>query len=183
MQLITYPELVGVTEFGPKYEIAYFCSKTNNHVILMSKRSPIGVFLFSLFLYFFYPIFWLVQTKKEMTDLRCDIPTSWLIIVPFANFYWEWKYSEGAESVTYGKLPSWLCFLLLQFKLITALILVFTLFTKYGLGFDQTLVRDLALAANAIALAIIQAIFNRVSKETDDDGSAEKLTSDSSIRK
>ncbi len=48
-----------------------------------------------------------------MNALGADIPTAWLIIVPLVNIWWLWKYSEGVEKVTGGKLSGVLAFILL----------------------------------------------------------------------
>ena len=48
--------------------------------------------------------------------MGATIPTAWLIIVPFVNIYWLWKYSEGVEKVTNGALTGVLAFVL-QFLL------------------------------------------------------------------
>ena len=51
-----------------------------------------------------YMVYWLVQTKAELKARGADeIPSSWLIIVPIANIYYIYKYAEGAEKVTKGK--------------------------------------------------------------------------------
>ena len=51
-----------------------------------------------------YMVYWLVQTKAELKARGADeIPSSWLIIVPVANIYYIYKYAEGAEKVTKGK--------------------------------------------------------------------------------
>ena len=53
-----------------------------------------------------YMIYWLVQTKRELQALGADdIPTTWLYIIPIANIYYIYKYAEGADKVTNGKLP------------------------------------------------------------------------------
>ncbi len=51
-----------------------------------------------------YMAYWLVQTKAELKARGADeIPSSWLIIVPVANIYYIYKYAEGAEKITKGK--------------------------------------------------------------------------------
>ena len=47
-----------------------------------------------------YVIYWLVQTKKEINQMGGKIPTAWLIIIPFVNIYWFYKYSvEFAQTI------------------------------------------------------------------------------------
>ena len=40
-----------------------------------------------------YGLFWYVNTKEEMKSIGADIPTAWLIIIPFANLYWLWRWA------------------------------------------------------------------------------------------
>lgn len=79
----------------------------------MKHRSPIAVFLLPFVTFGIYGLYWEVKTKGEMTALGADIPTAWLIIVPFVNIWWLWKYSQGVEHVTGGKLSGVLSFVML----------------------------------------------------------------------
>ena len=79
----------------------------------MENRSPIGVIVLTLVTCGIYGIVWLVKTKGEMVALGAEIPTAWLLIVPFANLYWYWKYSQGVEKVTDGKMGGVIAFILL----------------------------------------------------------------------
>lgn len=79
----------------------------------MKHRSPIAVFLLPFVTFGIYAIYWEVKTKGEMNALGAEIPTAWLIIVPFVNIWWMWKYCEGVEKVTAGKLSGVLSFVLL----------------------------------------------------------------------
>lgn len=68
----------------------------------MKQRSPLAVFFLPLVTFGIYGIVWHVETKEEMNARGANIPTAWLLIIPFVNFYWWWKYSEGVEKVTGG---------------------------------------------------------------------------------
>jgi hypothetical protein len=46
-----------------------------------------------------YPIYWLVSTKNEMNSLGADVPTVWILIIPFAGIYWLFKYSQAFGRV------------------------------------------------------------------------------------
>lgn len=81
----------------------------------MTNRSPATVVILTLVTCGIYGIVWYVQTKEEMVARGADIPTAWLLIVPFANFYWIWKWSEGAQLVTKGALTASTTFLLALF--------------------------------------------------------------------
>ncbi len=79
----------------------------------MIKRSPIAVLLLPLVTFGIYSIYWQVKTKTELNTRGAKIPTAWLLIVPFVNIYWLWKYSEGVEIVTNNRLSAVLAFILL----------------------------------------------------------------------
>ena len=79
----------------------------------MKQRSPVAVILLPFVTFGIYSIYWLVSTKTEMTKLGAKIPTAWLIIVPLANIWWYWKYSEGVDSITNNKISNVIAFILL----------------------------------------------------------------------
>lgn len=79
----------------------------------MKNRSPIGVFFLGFIP--FYSLYWLVSTAGEMRKLGADIPTALLLIVPFANIWWLFKFGQGAEHVTNSKTSAVLAFLVLWF--------------------------------------------------------------------
>ncbi len=79
----------------------------------MKQRSPIAVFLLPFITLGIYSLYWMVKTKVEMNENGAEIPTAWLIIIPFVNIWWMWKYSEGVEIVTKEKLSGVLAFILL----------------------------------------------------------------------
>jgi hypothetical protein len=58
---------------------------------------------------------WLVKTKDEMNRLGADIPTAWLLVIPFANIYWLWVYGTGVALVTKGAHSALGSFLLRSF--------------------------------------------------------------------
>jgi len=79
----------------------------------MKQRSPIAVALLPFITFGIYSLVWEVKTKIEMVNSGADIPTAWLIIIPLVNYWWMWKYSEGVEHVTQGKMTGVLAFILL----------------------------------------------------------------------
>jgi hypothetical protein len=81
----------------------------------MTKRSPIVVFILCLVTCGIYGIVWYVKTKGELVSKGANIPTAILLIIPFVNFYWLWKYSQGVEQVTSGGFGAAVAFLLLLF--------------------------------------------------------------------
>ncbi len=79
----------------------------------MKHRSPLAVFFLPFVTFGIYSLYWMVKTKVEMNARGATIPTAWLIIVPLVNIWWLWKYSEGVDHVTGGKMSGVLAFILL----------------------------------------------------------------------
>ena len=79
----------------------------------MTKRSPIAVFFLSIFTLGIYIIIWRVKTKGEMNRLGSNIPSAWLIIIPFVNIWWLWEYAGGVEKVTNKAMTQVVAFILL----------------------------------------------------------------------
>jgi hypothetical protein len=78
----------------------------------MKHRSVLAVILLSIFTLGIYTIVWLVKTKREMNSMGAEIPTAWWIIVPIGNIWWTYKYSQGVEKVTKGKVNAIMAFVL-----------------------------------------------------------------------
>ena len=79
----------------------------------MQHRDPIMVILLSIITFGIYSLFWYVTTKNEMNAKGAQIPTAWLIIIPFVNIWWYWKFSEGVEIVTNKGMETVIAFLLI----------------------------------------------------------------------
>ena len=79
----------------------------------MTKRSPIAVFFLSIFTFGIYIIVWRVKTKGEMNRLGSNIPSAWLLIIPFVNIWWLWEYAGGVEKVTNKAMSQVVAFILL----------------------------------------------------------------------
>lgn len=63
----------------------------------MTRKSPITVLVLSLVTFGIYFIVWMVKAKGEMAAKGADIPTSWLLIVPIANFWYMWLRRHGGR--------------------------------------------------------------------------------------
>ena len=79
----------------------------------MTKRGPIAVFFLSIFTLGIYIIVWRVKTKGEMNRLGSNIPTAWLMIIPFVNIWWLWEYAGGVERTTNKAMSQVVAFILL----------------------------------------------------------------------
>jgi hypothetical protein len=81
----------------------------------MTRRDPIVVILLTIVTLGFYAVFWFYWTKNEMRARGADIPTFLLYFLPLVNYYWLWKWCEGAEMVTARRMSSGTAFLLIFF--------------------------------------------------------------------
>ncbi|HVV66866.1 MAG TPA: DUF4234 domain-containing protein [Candidatus Saccharimonadales bacterium] len=81
----------------------------------MKNRNPLAVFFLPIITLGIYGIVWFVKTKNEMNAKGANIPTAWLIIVPFVSIWWLWKYSQGVDTVTQGEYSAAVSLLLLWF--------------------------------------------------------------------
>ena len=79
----------------------------------MTKRSPVAVFVLSIVTLGIYALYWLVRTKTEMNSNGASIPTAWYLIIPLANIWWYWKFSQGVEKVTNKGMSAGVVFLML----------------------------------------------------------------------
>jgi uncharacterized membrane protein YbhN (UPF0104 family) len=83
----------------------------------MKKRSVVAVLINCLWTCGIFSLLWFIQTKRDLNDRGEKIPTAWWLIVPGANFWWQWKYSEAFARVTqstgtHKRLPSGAVFVL-----------------------------------------------------------------------
>ncbi len=81
----------------------------------MQQRSLAAVLLLPFVTFGFYSLYWMVQTKTEMNSCGAEIPTAWLLLIPFVNIWWLWKFSEGVANVTRERMSTGVAFLLMFF--------------------------------------------------------------------
>ncbi|HVV82435.1 MAG TPA: DUF4234 domain-containing protein [Kofleriaceae bacterium] len=80
----------------------------------MTKRSVGMVILLTIITFGIYFIVWMVKTKNEANRaFNAGIPTAWLMIVPIANLWWQWKWCKGVELATRKELSQVISFILL----------------------------------------------------------------------
>ena len=79
----------------------------------MQYRNPIMVILLSIITFGIYSLVWFVTTKNQMNAKGAQIPTAWLLIIPFVNIWWYWKFCEGVELVTNEGMGTVVAFLLI----------------------------------------------------------------------
>ena len=81
----------------------------------MTHRKPIAVVLLSIVTLGIYSLVWYVTTKNEMNAKGANIPTAWLLVLPFVYLYWIWEFSKGVELVTNKRMGARTAFVLLLF--------------------------------------------------------------------
>lgn len=96
----------------------------------MTNRHPVMVIVLSLLTCGIYHIYWYVVTKTEMNARGADIPTAWLILIPFVNIYWLWRWSQGVERVTNASLGAVPALLLAWFLPVIGAAIIQSYFNK-----------------------------------------------------
>ncbi len=66
----------------------------------MKHRSVLLVVLLGFVTLGFYWLYYYFSTRKELVKLGADIPTAWLIFIPFISIWWHYKWFRGGEYVT-----------------------------------------------------------------------------------
>lgn len=72
----------------------------------MTKRSAFTVFLLTSVTCGIYGLIWLANTKEEMNARGAKIPSMIHLFIPILNLLWLWKWCQGAEQVTGGKVSA-----------------------------------------------------------------------------
>lgn len=89
----------------------------------IKRRNPALVIIFTIITFGIYGIYWFVKTKNEINSLGANIPTAWLLIIPIANLYWDYKYAEGFSNYVKKDNNAVLWFLLFFFVAPVAVII------------------------------------------------------------
>ncbi len=82
--------------------------------LIVTKRSVATVIILTFVTFGIYSLVWAVKTKNEMNSLGANVPTAWMILIPFIGpLLWYWKFSGGVEHVTAGKMSGVIAFILI----------------------------------------------------------------------
>lgn len=100
----------------------------------MTKKNPVVVLILMFITFGIYALVWLVKAKGEMVARGADIPTSWLLIIPFVSIWYLWKWCEGVEKVTNKDMSGVVAFLLLIFLGPIGAMIVQSKFNNVGTG-------------------------------------------------
>lgn len=95
-------------------------------------REVVVVYLLIFVTLGIYWIYWAIQTKEEINQFGGNIPTGWLLIVPIANIYWLYRYSEAFSIYVKKDNNAILWFILCWFVSIIMPALVQTELNKYA---------------------------------------------------
>lgn len=82
-----------------------------------TKRSLVGMVFKTFLTLGLYIIYWIVSTKNEMNRHGASVPTGWLLIVPIANVYFLYQYSQAFTTVVLQKKEHAMLYTLLYFIL------------------------------------------------------------------
>ena len=91
---------------------------------MVKKRNPVLVVILILITVGLYGIYWIVKTKEEINSVGGEIPTAWLLIFPFANLYFLFRYVEGFSNYVRKDENPILWFVLWMFVPIIPVVLV-----------------------------------------------------------
>jgi hypothetical protein len=91
----------------------------------MKKRSVVAVLINCLWTCGIFALLWFIQTKRDMNERGEQIPTAWWLIVPGANLWWSWKWSESFAKLTkatgsHKRMSTGIAFLLQAFMFMVA---------------------------------------------------------------
>lgn len=65
----------------------------------LTKRDMVTMIILMLITCGLYLIYWTVVTKNELNRMGAQIPSAWLFIIPFANFYFIYKFAEAFAAI------------------------------------------------------------------------------------
>ena len=66
------------------------------HITHRSLLKMLGLMIITLGI---YAIYWIVTTKLELNRAGAHIPTSWLLIIPFANLYFLYIFAQAFSEL------------------------------------------------------------------------------------
>ena len=74
--------------------------KAQTKVSGIKKRNPILALVLSFVTFGIYILYWLITTALSLRKNTEEIPHPILIIVPFVNIYFLWKFFVGVKEIT-----------------------------------------------------------------------------------
>ena len=61
----------------------------------IKERNVVLVYVYSVITFGIYAIYWTISTKRDINSRGGEIPTTWINLIPFAGFYYLYKFCEG----------------------------------------------------------------------------------------
>lgn len=68
-------------------------------MIFFEKRGLVEVALLTLFTFGIYYVYWSVVTGRELRRAGGNVPNAFLIIIPFASFYFWYMYAKSYVQI------------------------------------------------------------------------------------
>ena len=65
----------------------------------ITKRNPWAMVGLTIITFGLYMLYWLIVTKIELNEAGAEIPTAWLLIIPFGNLYFYYKFAQAFSQV------------------------------------------------------------------------------------
>lgn len=63
------------------------------------KRELIPIVLLSIFTFGIYLFYWVYKTRQELNKMGGDVPHPILVLIPFLNFYFWYKYAQAYSAI------------------------------------------------------------------------------------
>lgn len=64
----------------------------------LKPRTILELAILTVITFGIYPVIWWFKTRKEINSLGADIPTPWLMFVPFGDAYFYYSYSQAFDD-------------------------------------------------------------------------------------
>jgi hypothetical protein len=79
------------------------------------KRSAVGLFFLVMVTCGIYAFFWYAETSRVARSRGAEIPPLWHVFIPILNLIWMWKWCQGMEKATGGRLSAGTSLIMLLF--------------------------------------------------------------------
>jgi len=66
-----------------------------NKGIAMRERTIFAMVILTIVTFGFYTIYWIIGTKHDLNRMGARIPTSFLLFIPLANFYYLYQFAAA----------------------------------------------------------------------------------------
>lgn len=114
--------------------------------LIIAAITIVSLLIITAIISLIYKLYWFISTKKELVALGVeDIPSSWLLIIPFANLYYIYKYGESSQKLVGGNISGIIFVILSIFNIMEVnlnLIAIIVLQNKYNKFNDKQQIKS-----------------------------------------